>query len=132
MHDATPVCTEGIEEQLRLRPNVRVEVDSGYASLARDFPRQVSVPPKKPAPDAGPSELNFHARSRRRISQRRIMVEHANAEIKQWPSLQRWTGDREDLPVIAAIGALVPDRSAKRSTRREPSTKLVLVNATAW
>lgn len=132
MHDATQIRTEGIEEQLRLHPTVRTEVDCGYAGLARDFPDQVGAPPKKPAADAGPSERNFYEHTRRRQSQRRIMVEHAIAEPKQWRPLQRWTGDRDDLPeVIAAIGALVSDRSATRPTRRKPSTELALVSTTA-
>ncbi len=51
------------------------------------------------------------------------MVEHTNAEIERWRSLQRWTGDRDDLPeVIAAIGALASDLAAQRHTRRTPSS----------
>jgi len=132
MHDVTQVRSDGIEEQLRLHPNVRSEVDSGYAGLARDFPTQVSAPPKKPRADAGPGERNAYDHARRRQSQRRIMVEHAIAEPKQWRPLQRWTGDRDELPeVIAAIGALVSDRAARRPTRRKPSSELVLVSSTA-
>jgi hypothetical protein len=131
MHDVTQVRSDGIEEQLRLHPRVRAEVDSGYTGLARDFPGQVSAPPKKPGKEAGPGERNAYDHARRRQSQRRIMVEHAIAEPKQWRSLQRWTGDRDDLPdVIAAIGALVSDRAAKRPTRRKPSTELVLAGPT--
>jgi hypothetical protein len=132
MHDVTQIRTDGVEEQLRLHPAVRVEVDAGYPGLVRDFPGQVSGPPKKPGKDAGPSERNMSDHARRRQSQQRIMVEHANAEIKQWRSLQRWTGDRDDLPeVIAAVGALVSDRAAKRPTRSKPSTELVLASPTA-
>jgi len=132
MHDVTQVRTDGIEEQLRLRPGVRVEVDSGYTGLARDFSGQVSAPPNRPGKDAGPGQRNAYDHARRRQSQRRIMVEHAIAEPKQWRPLQRWTGDRDDLPeVITAIGTLVSDRSAKRPTRRKPSTELVLANPTA-
>ncbi|MFJ8775016.1 transposase family protein [Streptomyces microflavus] len=131
MHDVTQVRTEGIEEQLRLHPNVRAEVDSGYTGLARDFPGQVSAPPKKPGQDTGPGERNFYADMRHRQSQRRIMVEHAIAEPKQWRSLQRWTGQRQDLPeVMAAIGGLVSDRAAKRATVHKPSTGLVLARPT--
>lgn len=132
MHDVTQVRTEGIEEQLRLHPNVKTEVDSGYQGLARDFPGQVSAPPKKPAKDAGPSERNFYNNIRHRQSSNRIMVEHAIAEPKQWRPLQRWIGHRDDLPdVIAAIGGLVSDRSARRTTVRKPSTELVLARQTA-
>jgi hypothetical protein len=38
---------------------VKVEVDTGYTGLARDFPHQVSAPPRKPAKDAGPGERNY-------------------------------------------------------------------------
>ena len=44
MHDVTALRTEGIEDQLRLHPNVRAKVDSGYQGLARDFPDQVTAP----------------------------------------------------------------------------------------
>lgn len=132
MHDVTAMRTEGIEERFRLHPSVKAEVDSGYTGSARDFPDQVSAPPKKPAADAGPSERNVYDHARHRQSQRRIMVEHANADIKQWHCLQRRTGDRNDLPeAIAAIGSLVSDRSAKRPTHNNPGTELVLAHYTA-
>jgi hypothetical protein len=111
---------------------VKVEVDTGYIGLARDFPHQVSAPPRKPAKHAGPGERNHYDNTRRRQSQRRIMVEHAIAEPKQWRSLQRWIGRRETLPeVIAAIGSLVSDRAARRVTLRRPSTALVLAGPAA-
>ena len=132
MHDVTQIRTEGVEEQLRLHPSVKAEVDAGYPGLVRDFPGQVGGPPGKPGKDAGPGQRNAYDHARRRQSSDRIMVEHANAEIKQWRSLQRWTGRRDDLPeVITAIGALVSDRAAKRPTRRKPSTELVLARPTA-
>lgn len=45
MHDATAVRTEGIEEQLRLHPNVKAEVDSGYRRPGPRLPR----PGQRPA-----------------------------------------------------------------------------------
>ncbi|WP_405429039.1 hypothetical protein [Streptomyces erythrochromogenes] len=48
MHDQTAVRSEGSAEQFRLHPDVRAEVDSGYQGLAKEFPSQVSAPPKKP------------------------------------------------------------------------------------
>lgn len=96
------------------------------------FPARSAARRRSPAPTRGPASRTLYDHARRRQSQRRIMVEHANAEVKQWRSLQRWTGDRDDLPeVIAAIGALVSDRAAKRLTWRKPSTELVPVRATA-
>lgn len=58
---------------------------------------------------------------------RRIRVEHANAELRQWRPLQRYTGPREDYAAThQAIASLVSDRSARRPTRRKPSTELML------
>ncbi|MFK0113935.1 transposase family protein [Streptomyces sp. NPDC091217] len=48
MHDVTQIRTDGIEEQLHLHPNVQAEVDSGCQGLIRDYPDQVSGPPKEP------------------------------------------------------------------------------------
>jgi hypothetical protein len=58
MHDVTAVRTDGIEDLLRQHPKVQAEVDSGYQGLARDFPGQVSAPPRTPPlakPPAGSS-----------------------------------------------------------------------------
>ena len=52
MHDATALRTEGIEDLLRRHPGVTADVDSGYQGLARDFPGQITAPPKKPGKDA--------------------------------------------------------------------------------
>jgi hypothetical protein len=48
-------------------------------------------------------------------SSRRICVEHAVAEHKQWRPLQRWIGRREYYgEVYLAIAGLVSDRAARR------------------
>ncbi|MFF2426932.1 hypothetical protein [Streptomyces mirabilis] len=70
-------------------------------------------------------------------SLRRICVEHANAEVRQWRPLQRYTGHRPPATgetygeTRLAIDALVSDRAAKQPTRHNPSTELVHVRATA-
>ena len=56
MHDVTALRTDGIEDLLRRHPEVKAEVDSGYQGLARDFPAQVSAPPRKPRKDASPED----------------------------------------------------------------------------
>jgi Helix-turn-helix of DDE superfamily endonuclease len=56
MHDITALRTEGVEDLLRRHPDVQAEVDAGYQGLARDFPGQVSAPPKKPGTDARPEK----------------------------------------------------------------------------
>ena len=127
MHDQTALRTEGIAEQFRQYPQVKAEVDSGYQGLAKEFPSQVSAPPKKPAEDARDGDKRAWREMRRRQSSGRICVEHTNAEYKQWRPLQRYTGRREDYPEThLAIAGLVSDRSARRPTRRRTSTELVL------
>ncbi len=96
MHDQTAMRTEGIAEQLRIRPEVGAEVDEGYRGLANEFPDQVSAPPKKPKDDAPLGDQYAWREMRRRQSSERICVEHAHAELRQWRPLQRYTGRRED------------------------------------
>ena len=115
MHDVTALRTDGIEDLLRRHPEVKAEVDSGYQGLARDFPAQVSAPPRKPRKDASPEETARWEQKRHQQSSRRICIEHAIAEPKQWRTLQRWTGRREYFEDTAlAIAGLVSDRAAAR------------------
>ncbi|MDF3294130.1 transposase [Streptomyces silvisoli] len=131
MHDQTAMRSEGIAEQLRLHPTVKAEVDEGYRGLANQFPDQVNAPPKKPKDDAPLGERYAWREYRRRQSSRRICVEHANAEHRQWRPLQRYTGRRETYAdTHRAIAALVSDRAATRTSTRKPSTELVLVQQT--
>ncbi|MBL3671224.1 transposase [Streptomyces sp. M2CJ-2] len=130
MHDQTAMRTEGIAEQLRLHPDVRAEVDEGYRGLANEFPDQISAPPKD-LEDVPLTERYGWREMRRRQSSRRICVEHANAEHKQWRPLQRFLGRREHYSAThRAIAGLVSDRAAQRATHRKPSTALVPVTPT--
>jgi hypothetical protein len=111
MHDQTAVRTEGIAEQLRLYPNVRVLVDAGYRGLVNEYPDQVTGPPKRPADTASAENVVEYERARKAQSSERIGVEHGIAEAKAWRPLQRWIGKREHLPETAlAIAALASDR----------------------
>ena len=77
---------EGIAEQFRLYPRVKAEVGEGYRGLANEFPDQVSAPPRKPK-NLGEGAITEHygwRQAKRRQSSRRIAVEHANAELRQW------------------------------------------------
>lgn len=133
MHDQTAMRTEGIAEQFRLHPKVTAEVDEGYRGLANEFPDQISAPPKKPKGDALPGEQYAWREMRRRQSSERICVEHANAELRQWRPLQRYTGPRENYAAThRGIASLVSDRSARRPTRRKPSTELVPARQAAF
>lgn len=115
MHDVTALRTEGVEELLRQYPTVKAQVDSGYQGLARDFPDQVSAPPKKPPKDADDSQRAEYNTARHAQSSQRICVEHAIAEPKQWRPLQRYIGRREHFEdTILAIAGLVSDRCAER------------------
>jgi len=105
----------GIEELLRAHPDVAAEADTGYQGLARDFPAQVSAPPKKPGKDASPEDTARWEQQRHQQSSQRICIEHAIAEPKQWRSLQRYLGRREHFQETAlAIAGLVSDRAAAR------------------
>lgn len=129
MHDTTALRTEGIEDLLHQHPDVKALVDSGYQGLARDFPGQVSAPPLKPKKDAPPEVINVWQQDRKNQSSRRICVEHAIAEPKQWRPLQRYLGRREYFDETAlAIASLVSDRTAERATKRRASTELVLAH----
>jgi hypothetical protein len=115
MHDVTALRTEGIEDLLGNYPDVRIEVDSGYPGLARDFGEQVTAPPKKPKKDASPEQVAIWEARRKQQSSQRICVEHAIAEPKQWRPLQRYIGRREYFEQTAlAIAGLVSDRCAAR------------------
>lgn len=115
MHDATALRTEGIEDLLRHYPEVTADVDSGYQGLARDFPAQITAPPSKPKKDATTSQITRREAARKQQSSRRICVEHAIAEPKQWRPLQRYLGRREHFGDTAlAIAGLVSDRTAER------------------
>jgi hypothetical protein len=113
MHDQTALQTDGIDDLLDQFPDVQAEMDAGYRGLRRDHPAQVSVPPKKPAKNAAPEVIQAWDQARHAQSSRRICVEHAIADSKNWRSLQRWIGRREYLPeTILAVGSLVSDRAA--------------------
>ncbi|MFV2117134.1 transposase family protein [Streptomyces sp. Act-28] len=95
-HDQTAVRTEGVAERFRMHPAVKVEVDDGYRGLANEFPDRASAPSRKPKGiDNAPLAQGYGWReSRRRRSSRRICVEHADAELRQWHPLRRYTGRR--------------------------------------
>lgn len=115
MHDQTALKTEGIGDLLQRFPQAKALVDAGYRGLARQFPDQVTAPPLKPGKNATPGEVATWQISRKAQSSRRIPVEHANAEHKQWRTLQRYTGRREYYDEThLAIAGLVSDRTARR------------------
>ncbi len=91
------------------------EVDFGYQGLARDFPDQISAPPRKPAKDAPSEQVAAYQQARKQQSSRRICDEHTIAEPKQWRPLQRYIGRREYFDeTFQAIAGLVSDRTALR------------------
>jgi DDE superfamily endonuclease/Helix-turn-helix of DDE superfamily endonuclease len=115
MHDQTAVKTEGIEDLFQQYPTVTARVDTGYRGLAKAFPDRVCAPPPPPAKDAPAEQIVAYTQARKRQSSRRICVEHAIAEHKQWRPLQRYLGRREAYAEThLAIAGLVSDRAARR------------------
>jgi hypothetical protein len=115
MHDQTAGRTEGIADLFTQFPEVKAKVDAGYRGLAKEFPGQVQAPPLKPKKDAIPEENAAWDEARHKQSSERICVEHANAEHKQWRTLQRYLGRRENFDeTYMAVAGLVSDRAAER------------------
>ncbi len=115
MHDQTAVRTEGIADLFTRFPQVKAKVDAGYRGLAKEFPGQVQAPPLKPKKDAPPEQVAAWDQARHKQSSERICVEHANAEHKQWRTLQRYLGRRDDFDeTYTAVAGLVSDRAAER------------------
>jgi DDE superfamily endonuclease/Helix-turn-helix of DDE superfamily endonuclease len=115
MHDQTAVRTEGIADLFTQFPQVKAKVDAGYRGLAKEFPDQVQAPPLKPKKGAPPEEAAAYEAERHQQSSERICVEHANAEHKQWRTLQRFLGQRKDFDeTFLAVAGLVSDRAADR------------------
>ncbi|WP_327071114.1 transposase family protein [Kitasatospora sp. NBC_01302] len=115
MHDQTAVRTEGIADLFEQFPQVKAKVAAGYRGLAKEFPGRVQAPPLKPKKDATPEEVAAWYAERHQQSSERSCVEHANAEHKQWRTLQRFLGRREDFgETYTAIASLVSDRAAER------------------
>jgi hypothetical protein len=115
MHDQTAAKTEGIEDLFGQHPTVTATVDSGYQGLAKAFPDQVHAPPPKPPKDAPAEVVAADKQARKQQSSRRICVEHAIAEPKQWRPLQRWIGRRQYYAQThLAVAGLVSDRAARR------------------
>jgi hypothetical protein len=115
MHDQTAVKTDGICDLFERFPDVKAKVDAGYRGLAKQFPGQVQAPPLKPKKDAAADEVAAWEKERRQQSSERICVEHANAEHKQWRTLQRYLGRREHFDeTYRAVAALVSDSAAER------------------
>jgi hypothetical protein len=115
MHDQTAVRTEGIADLFTQFPQVKAKVDAGYRGLAKEFPGQVQPPPLKPKKGAPPEEAAAWDEARHRQSSERTCVEHANAEHKQWRTLQRYLGRRENFDeTYTTVAVLVSDRAAER------------------
>ncbi len=61
--DQTAIKCEGIDGLLADYPDVAIEMDDGYRGLARDYPGQVTAPPKKLRKDTARSRDPDVARS---------------------------------------------------------------------
>jgi len=86
-----------------------------WAGAFRPGRMQVQAPPLKPKKDATPEESAACEAERHKQSSERICVEHASAEHKQWRTLQRYLGRRENFDeTFLAVAGLVSDRAAER------------------
>jgi hypothetical protein len=127
MHDQTAIKTEGITEQLRLRPGVKAEVDEGYRGRANNFPYQVTPPPRKPRDDAGEGDKRAWREASAANPPAASSWNTSPPSSSSGTPLQRYTGRRATYAEThLAIAALVSDRAARRTTRHRHSTDIVL------
>src|SRR6266566_4251204 len=105
---APPTCSSSF-------PRSRPRSTPGTGAWPKEFPGQAQAPPLKPKKDAAPGEVAAWDAERHQQSSERICVEHANAEHKQWRTLQRFPGRREDFDeTCRAVAGLVSRRAAER------------------
>ena len=115
MHDQTAVRTEGIADLFTQFPQVKAKVDAGYRGPGQGVPRSGPGPAAQAEEGRHPEETAAYEAERHKQSSERICVEHANAEHKQWRTLQRYLGRREDFDeTFLAVAGLVSDRAAER------------------
>jgi hypothetical protein len=114
MHDQTAVKTEGIADLLASIPMSR-SPSTRATGAGHGVPRSGPCPARKPPKNAPAEQVAVYKQAQHQQSSRRICVEHAVAEHKQWRPLQRWIGRREYYgEVYLAIAGLVSDRAARR------------------
>lgn len=120
--DMDTVLAEVQEFLTGVRPSRRDRPAWGPDALTRRE-REVAALAVQPVPargcppskDAPAEQLALYEAARNKQSSRRICVEHAIAEPKQWRSLQRWSGRREYYAEThLAVAGLVSDRAARR------------------
>jgi len=105
---ASRTCCAGIPwSRPRLMPAIGAWPRRSPIGSTPRPPTQASMPQ--------PKQIAGYELARKQQSSRRICVEHAVAEPKQWRSLQRWIGRRQYYAQThLAIAGLVSDRAARR------------------
>jgi hypothetical protein len=104
---ASPTCSPSSPGQSHSRRRV--------PRTGQGVPRSRPGPPLKPKKDAPPEEVAAWDEARHRQSSEWICVEHANAEHKQWRTLQRYLRRRENFDeTYTVVAGLVSDRAAER------------------
>ncbi len=82
IHDQTAIKSEGIDGLLADYPDVAIKMNNGYRGLGRDYPGQVTCPPKKPRKNTAEAETQTWREARHAQSSSRICVEHGFGELK--------------------------------------------------
>src|SRR5262249_17946915 len=115
MPDQPGAPPEAIPAFFPSSPKEKAKAAAGSRGLAKESPDQARAPPLKPRKDTSPEDAAAWDEQRHRQSSERICVEHANAEHKQWRTLQRYLGRRENFDeTYTAVAGLVSDRAAER------------------
>lgn len=126
-NDITQARNAGIVPLLEHR-GVEILADAGYQGLGAQTWEQVVTPTQKhhkKALERMPGIAELRAAKRKEHAARRVRVEHGIAHLKNWRSLSRHLGRRENLdPNLRAIAGLLSDFQHDNRPRRQPIAAL--------
>lgn len=114
--DITQARDAGLPALLEDTTGLRILADAGYQGLGAQTHGQVITPPHRKFRKNPPAWYEkTHREQCRQHSSQRIRVEHGIAHLKNWRSLTRHTGRRENFDTtIRAVAGLLSDQQHDR------------------
>jgi hypothetical protein len=124
--DITQARQVGLTDWLAHTTGIQILTDAGYQGLGTQTRGQVITPTlrhHKKALERMPGIAELRQTQRREHARRRVRVEHGIAHLKNWRSLARHLGRRDNIdPTIRAVAGLLSDH--QHTDRRRPIAAL--------